>query len=239
MEETFNIEGIVLKRAPFREADLAIELYTREKGRIGLVCRGARKQASKLRGHIEPLNQILGMAVRGRKFDYLGSAVSRRCYPDIKSELEKVRMAGKVVRTMNKMVGPGEPDAQVYSLILSALDNIGKSKSEKSGRVYIFFLLKIMMVQGFMPEFEKCTQCGEALQPEGNLFVVERAGAICPGCSRTSGNKSNFLISAGLIKVVRHLKNNPLDESLRIVVSKSLMKELINFSQHFVKYYFQ
>jgi recombinational DNA repair protein (RecF pathway) len=48
MEETYHLNGIILNRAPFRENDLKIVLYTAEKGKITLVAKGGLKKQVKI-----------------------------------------------------------------------------------------------------------------------------------------------------------------------------------------------
>jgi DNA repair protein RecO (recombination protein O) len=55
--------GYVLHSYPFRETSLVIEVFTRHRGRLGLVARGARRPRSALRGTLlafQPLTLVWG-----------------------------------------------------------------------------------------------------------------------------------------------------------------------------------
>ena len=52
-ERTFRSEAIVLKRTDFGEADRLLTLYSREKGKIKAIAKGARKPQSRKTGHVE------------------------------------------------------------------------------------------------------------------------------------------------------------------------------------------
>ena len=52
-ERTFRSEAIVLKRVDFGEADRLLTLYSREKGKIKAIAKGARKPQSRKTGHVE------------------------------------------------------------------------------------------------------------------------------------------------------------------------------------------
>ena len=69
MEETFNTKAIILKREPFWEADTRVVVYSLEKGKLHLIARGTKKISSKLAGHLEPMNFVDLMVVRGKQFD--------------------------------------------------------------------------------------------------------------------------------------------------------------------------
>ena len=55
---TYHCEALILKHVPFGEADLLVTFFTRERGKIRAVARGARRSNSKLVGHLEPLTQV-------------------------------------------------------------------------------------------------------------------------------------------------------------------------------------
>ena len=97
MEETYSTRAIILSRAPFRENDINVLAYTKDRGMIGLVGRGGKRFSSKLAGHLEPITFSRVMVVRGRQFDYAGAVASENCYPGIKSDLEKLAEAGEII----------------------------------------------------------------------------------------------------------------------------------------------
>ena len=87
MEETYATKAIVLNRVPFRENDIRVSLYSSDQGRLDLIARGARKTKSKIAGHIEPISLARIMVIRGKRLDYLGSAINEASYFNIKNDL--------------------------------------------------------------------------------------------------------------------------------------------------------
>ena len=63
---TYHCEALILKHVPFGEADLLVTFFTRERGKIRAVARGARRSNSKLVGHLEPLTQVNLSVAQGR-----------------------------------------------------------------------------------------------------------------------------------------------------------------------------
>ena len=50
MKTTINevvVEGVILKRTPYKENDMILHVYTKEYGKIGVLARGVRKMTSK------------------------------------------------------------------------------------------------------------------------------------------------------------------------------------------------
>ncbi|MCB0031542.1 MAG: DNA repair protein RecO, partial [Anaerolineales bacterium] len=52
-ERSFRVEGIVLRRSDFGEADRLLTLFTKEQGKIRAIAKGARKPQSRKTGHVE------------------------------------------------------------------------------------------------------------------------------------------------------------------------------------------
>ena len=51
---TYRCEALTLKNTPLGESDLIVTFYTRDSGKLRAVAKGARKNSSRLVGHLEP-----------------------------------------------------------------------------------------------------------------------------------------------------------------------------------------
>jgi DNA repair protein RecO (recombination protein O) len=59
-------EAVVLRSLRFAEADRILHLYTRERGRMGAIAKGARKTRSRFGGRLEPLSHVELVLHEGR-----------------------------------------------------------------------------------------------------------------------------------------------------------------------------
>lgn len=241
MEETYNLEAIVLNRYTFRENDSRVILYSRERGKLELVARGTKKIKSKIAPHIEPLNLVEAMAIKGKKFDYLGSAISRIAFFNIKSDLYLLATAGKIIKFLNQSIREAEPDQQIFSLIKEALQilNDKKLKNGKEELVELFFIYKLMAMLGYKPDLFNCLQCQEKISAQNNYFDFVHGGIICPSCLKNVINKGKLAISSDLIKILRFVDRNNLEELIKLKIDdKILKKDLDNIIRSFQKYHF-
>ena len=71
---TYHCEALTLKQDPFGEADLLVTLFSRERGKLRAVAKGARRSSSKLVGHLEPITHVRLSLSRGRNLDYVTQA---------------------------------------------------------------------------------------------------------------------------------------------------------------------
>ncbi len=152
--QTFSTKAIILNRQDFRENDLRVVVYSKDYGKLELVARGAKKQTSKMAGHVEPFNLVNLMAVKGKQFDYIGSAISNNCFTNIKNDFDKVSAAGKSINIFNKSIKPEYPDQKIFYLLEDFL--IAINNNLDLSILSISFKLKLMALLGYVPELYNC-----------------------------------------------------------------------------------
>jgi DNA repair protein RecO (recombination protein O) len=239
MEETYNFEAIILNRYAFRESDSRVILYSRERGKLELVARGTKKIKSKIAPHIEPFNLVEAMAVKGKSFDYLGSAISRSAFYNIKNDLSLLAVAGRIIKFLNQSVKEAEPDQQIFLLTKEALKilNDKKLKNEKEELVELFYIYKLMVTLGYKPDLFNCLHCHKKISDQKNYFDITRGGIICPNCLKNSLNYKRLTISSNLIKILRFANKNALSELMKLKINEILKEELDNFIRSFQQYH--
>ena len=55
---SLRVDAVVLRHSDYGEADRLLTLYTRQRGKMRVVAKGARKIASRKAGHIEPFTHV-------------------------------------------------------------------------------------------------------------------------------------------------------------------------------------
>jgi DNA repair protein RecO (recombination protein O) len=58
MGRTTQVEGVILRSLRLGEADRVLHVYTRERGRVGLVAKGVRRTRSRFGARLEPLTRV-------------------------------------------------------------------------------------------------------------------------------------------------------------------------------------
>ena len=155
MEASFNIKAIILNKQDFREGDSRIVCYSEDQGKMSLVVRGGKKLKSKLTGHCEPLTLARLMVIRGKDFDYVGTAQGENFFPAIKNDLEKITIALQALNLINKMTREGEADgqAEIFNLLKSFLEELEKSESSADAKALADEVEKeLMEILGFSQE---------------------------------------------------------------------------------------
>lgn len=79
----YTTKGIILSKADWKEADRVYNILTRDLGLIRATATGVRKEASKLRGALEPFQISLVSVVRGKDHWRITSAQALASIPSL------------------------------------------------------------------------------------------------------------------------------------------------------------
>lgn len=183
MAETYNINGIILKRMPFREVDSLITVYSREKGKLFLVARGTKKISSKLAGHIEPLSSSKIMVARGKIYDYLSAVVSDDSFRFIKEDLDKIKIASRGIKVFNELVKENLSEEKLFLVLHNFLEFLNQKHVKVENELFSsVFILKLLSELGYRPVFNQCVECGNKFSNENLKFDFSKSGIICSEC---------------------------------------------------------
>ena len=169
MDQTFNTRAIILDRKDYREDDSRIIVYSEKKGKLNLIARGAKKMKSKLSGHIEPLILSRLMVIKGKEFDYVGTAKGEKFYPEIREDLSSLSWAGQALKAVDVFSREEEADSgeDVFNLLSDFLAILITIEPAKQKYFYWFFILKLLILSGFGPDLAQAK-----LPAEARLFLA-------------------------------------------------------------------
>lgn len=248
MEESRHSPALILNRSDYRESDSLITAYTRNFGKQVLVARGTKKNKSKLAGHLEPISLADILIIKGRGFDYVGSALNQNTFLNLKDNLNKIYYAGRAINWFNRLVKEGEKDERLFYLLyrwLEVLDNYpGEEFTKESGELYFSFLaFKLLSELGYKPEMYECLDCRKKISPGKNYFNLKNGGLICGDCLERAKlmqaiNPGELLtISDNCIKLMRFIMDNKLNSAQKVKLDKKLVKELSVLTINFLNYH--
>ena len=232
MQQTFSTQAIILDRQNFRENDLRVVVYTKDKGKLELVAKGAKKSTSKVAAHIEPLNLINVMIVKGKQFDYIGSATSKNCFANVKNNLDKISIAGENLRILNKFIKTDYADVKIFYLLKNFLLTLNKEADINI--LSATFKLKLISLLGYKPELHNCVHCNKKTKLNDNKFSLDMDGLICLKDATLSKNCLN--ITNDCIKLLRSIVDFEFDEILKIKINNKINQESANIINSLLRY---
>lgn len=142
---SLTLEGLILKRANFGEADRMLTILTKNLGKISVVARGVRKITSRRAGNVELLN-LVKIGLFQSKGYTLTEAESLETFPRIKSNLAVSTAAFHILELANKLLPENDPNFQAYDLIIATLKKIEDNPRQLLLRA---FEIKFLDILGF------------------------------------------------------------------------------------------
>ena len=184
----FTTNAINLKSYNLSETDRIIVMYSKDKGIIRGVAKGAKKTTSKLGGRMDMLvaNQL--MLRQGRNLDTICQAQAINTFKNTRNDLDKMVYSMYCAEIVNSFGVENDPNSEeIYELFYKTLDAISKSKDKTELLLAILkFQLKITHIAGYSLELETCACCGGEMDKENMYFSSENGGTICFECKKHS-----------------------------------------------------
>ncbi len=230
-----NLKGIILKKIPYRETSLILDVFTAELGSVSVMAKGVRKEKSKTTGLLEILNEIDLSLYKNPGSDW---------YIFKNAELIKAHLYETNFRTGILMQGAAEiykqlmlehnDYADLHELLLQYLIYI-RTIPKNGIAIFWRFLLKLFRLIGIEFNVNRCVECN--LENSFVAYYPQRHGFICSNCYRPvfenyviklNGEQADIFIN--LMKI-----GNMLDE---LTISKQTITQinhifLTHLSEHF------
>jgi hypothetical protein len=140
-----TVEGIILKRANFGEADRMLTVLTKTMGKISVTARGVRKITSRRAGNVELLNLVRIGLFKGKGFT-LTEAESLETFPRIKSNLATSTAAFHILELSDRLLPENDPNFRAYELVKETLIIMEENPRQLIMRA---FEIKLLSLLGF------------------------------------------------------------------------------------------
>ncbi len=223
-------KAIVLLRKEYNDYDCLVTFYTLDFGKISLVARGLKRGTSKLAGHLEPLNFVDLMIIKGRNKDYVGSAISDNSFLNIKNDYDRVTLAGEAIRFLQDLIFPNLADFNIFLTLKDFLINLNEKEQDyaTSENLLLFFKIKILSFLGYDFADSKCSKCGK---DNPGFFDFFNKDFICLACSGQKANfsKDTIRIGQGSLNIKKQVFSSEILEFSNLDISQKDKQELNNF----------
>jgi len=200
--------GYALRTHPLGEADLIVEIFTRERGRIRGVARSARRIRSRFGSAFEPFTRSRVVWFQKDKDDLgrLSSCDIERSYFEDLGTVERASVAAYLAELVIGFTPEQDAAPRVFRLIDVSLEAIAAGVDpDLVGR---YFEVWILRLSGLFPDLQSCSACGGALPAEAWLSDLTLEFICGRTCGQVQGRRK---LTAGARQLLVHmLRNSPL-----------------------------
>jgi DNA repair protein RecO (recombination protein O) len=213
MTDLVRTEAIIIKNARWRDSSKIIYLFTRNKGQVKAIGKGALRPKSPFRGVLENLNCIeVVLSVReSRGLQIITQAYLISSFSNIRDNLDNMSVTYAILELIQNFIQYNERTQKLFDFTKEIFDSLNQ-KSEIPPMLFFYqFLLFFSEYLGFAWNFFNCHFCKKTVK-NFPLSVDTRNGAvICANCSKTAPF-SQYLLTENDWKILLLLKkNSPLN----------------------------
>jgi len=228
---SYRALAVVLRTYNLGEADKILVLFSRAEGKFSAVAKGARKPSSRSVGAAQVFCHYDYLLHRGKSLDIVSQYETLHSFKHIREDLDRLAYASYVAELILETSHERDPNAEVFDLLLWALDNIDSDRNPETA-LHVFEL-RLMDYLGYRPELDNCAVCGEEVR-SNCYFSAEAGGIVCGRCAATGVLMTP--LSEGAISTLRTLQSaqGQLWRSLRL--QGSVGSEVCRALEEYVMY---
>ncbi|MBW8010335.1 MAG: DNA repair protein RecO [Chloroflexi bacterium] len=229
---SFRVEAVILKHSDFGEADRLLSIFTRQRGKLRAIAKGARKMRSRKAGHIEPFTHVSLQLATGRNLYIVTQAEAIDTFSSLREDLVRVGYASYVVEILDKFTYDEEENAPLFRLLIKTLSRL--SQDHEPELVVRYYDIRLLDLLGFRPELHKCVVSEAEIKPEDQFFSAALGGVVSPQHGKALEGAVPISIEA--LKYLRHFQRSSYKDATRAKIAPQVQRELEIVMQHYVTY---
>lgn len=174
---------IVLRSRKWGDADRIVTFYSKERGKIRGVARGARRLKSRFGAALEPFSLC-----RLNLFEKSGDSLYRISHVDLVRSSQKLReslglidSAARMVNVVAAITPDGDPDPLLFDTLEQGLASL--HESEDPTFMALLFQIRLLGVTGFRPQTDQCAACEKTHFVGDPQFSPVAGGLVCLSCA--------------------------------------------------------
>lgn len=198
-------EAIVLRNWPLRESDLLVSLLTRDLGKVRGVAKAALKSRKRFGGALEPMTYVHATyaerprqeLVRMDHFEVIASPLA--------DPIDYLRAAtlGYYVEVLENVLPDHDPQDAIFRLTLAVLE---QSRVDHCWMPLTYFSMWITRLIGWLPETDRCTDCGQSFVGEGAYFHALADGLSCARHKKPNSS----MLGRDSLELARRILRDPI-----------------------------
>ena len=172
-------EAVVLRSIDYGETSQIVTLFTREKGRLAVMAKGARHTKSKFGSTLQPMayTQVVFYYRDTRGLQTLSESAHLEPLLNLRRDLKKITLGLRLVELVYALTEEENAQPSLFTLLVTSLRALDAA-AERPANVLPYFQLRLADVLGFAPAFEKTDV--QALGGDGGVLALESGRLFSP-----------------------------------------------------------
>ena len=225
MQDTIEVHGMVLSSMPVGEADRRVVLLTKELGRISCFAHGARKPTSRMVGATRTFAFGRFELFQGRDAYSLNRAEISEFFEPLFKDPAGTAYGSYFAELAAHFTRENSDEGETAGLLyysLKALIHPGL----QNALVRRIFELKLLQINGFLPDFTVCAKCGKKL--ESGYFSAALMQALCADCA---DGRSLYPLGKSTVYTLSFIASSAVGKLFSFSVRDDVLRELSEVSE--------
>lgn len=223
-----KIEGIVINERDFSETSKIINVLTKDRGIIGIMCKGAKTLKSPFRSVTGKLTYgVFNVYYKKDKLSTLISVDIINNFKNIKKDIEKISYASFLLE-LSEQVTKQSYNNDIYNLLIDGLVKIDENFDPLI--ITNIIELKYLDYLGVMPVIDRCSICG-SVNSIATLSST-KGGYVCNRCLTTEK-----IVNEKTIKLIRMFYYVDISKITKMNINPLSKLEINSFLDEYYEQY--
>jgi len=170
--------AVLLRAVDYRDADRILTFYSRDRGRVAAIARGARRSRKRFGGALEPFCVVDLVFSEGRgDLATLKEATVTRAFPGVLTSLAGMREGGAALDLVRRITREDDAEPRLFDDVVALFEALGERERSPED-LRIAFTIRALGLVGMAPELEVCALSGVRCPPGQSAFFDPARGAI-------------------------------------------------------------
>ena len=236
MKKSYTTNAINLKSYPLNDNDSVVVMFSKDKGLISAVAKGAKKPKSKLGARIQMFIANTLLLLEGKNLDTITEATSVNTFSKIRYDIDKLTYSmyiSELVSTFcSKQYNQDENYDEIYNLIFKTYNAIANSSTKEQILLSsLKFQIKLMNILGWGLDFNYCANCRDEIA-DNAYFSNTHNNFLCEKCAKDDLSY-NVKIHHKIKEFLSEISKNDVTKYDEIV-NLTVLEKCFNFEKKYI-----
>ena len=226
-------EAVVLRSLDYGETSQIVTLFTREKGKIGVMAKGARRPKSSFGATLQPMayTQVVFYYKPTRTLQTLSESSHVESFHRLRRALTTITVGLRVVELVDALMETEDAQPQVFALLVRALRRLN-TRGPRATNLWPYVQLQLADVLGVAPAVDR--ERVEAVTSETGLLSLVDGGVYPDDAAPEEPRRA----SREALRAYAVCARADLDTVMRLDMTRSVRREVEGLVRDFLRYQF-
>lgn len=229
-------EAIVLRSLDYGETSQIVTLFTREKGKLGVMAKGARRPKSSFGATLQPMayTQVVFYYKPTRTLQTLSESSHVESFHRLRRGLERITVGLRIVEFVEALMETEDPQPTVFALLVRVLRRLNAA-GRRVTNLWPYVQLQLAQSLGVAPAVDR-DRVEAVTSKKGMLSLVD--GGVYPDSDRDAAPEEPRRASRAALRAYAVCARADLDTVMRLEMSPSVRREVEELVRDFLRYQF-